>query len=242
MNELDAELFKAVAHGNSAECERLLDAGADIESIDGHRCTPLMLAIELGHNDLCVLLLKRGADAFDVPEKGSPPLHRAAQDGNMALCKLLLAHGVGVDQRTAKSATPLHAAAFFGQEQICLLLLQEGADATACDNLEYSPLDYAVAREHLEACLALRAHDARSPPISPALNKLVRRALALSPLEAAIEVGAAARVVHLLESETAPQILSERLKQSVERTNPEVASLVRSHLSKCVALESMREF
>jgi outer membrane protein assembly factor BamB len=91
----DNDLLSAAREGDLAVVERLLDAGADIDSADRYGSTALAAAAVNGHLDVVRLLLDRGADP-DIKETfyGASPLTMAlffSQEREVAL--LLLRHG-----------------------------------------------------------------------------------------------------------------------------------------------------
>lgn len=74
----DAPLLNWLVMTNEKEkINLLLEAGLDIESLDGDGDTPLACSLWLGYGDIAVLLLKKGADIKRVPN-----LMARARDGN----------------------------------------------------------------------------------------------------------------------------------------------------------------
>src|SRR5262245_44138359 len=55
-------LHAAAAQGDAAEVERLVSGGADVNAVDGHRRTPLHVAVHLRHREAAQALLKAGAN------------------------------------------------------------------------------------------------------------------------------------------------------------------------------------
>ncbi|MBS3762195.1 MAG: ankyrin repeat domain-containing protein [Planctomycetes bacterium] len=73
--------------------EALIDAGADLNALDGRGMTPLMVAARCGHMEVCTMLLKKGAKLDKTSKLGLTPLHYAAMAGDMETYELLLERG-----------------------------------------------------------------------------------------------------------------------------------------------------
>lgn len=70
------KLSSAIEDGRYDEVKRLVESGADINSvITKHGDTPLMHAVQNGHFDIAEYLVKRGADVSKRDDRG-----RMAQD------------------------------------------------------------------------------------------------------------------------------------------------------------------
>lgn len=125
----------------------LLDAGADVNAVDGAGYTPLMRAVMLNEGEpqateVCLavqrLLLERGArvpaDAAAAHWVHSPVSHYAA----------LLEGGARVDMLDERGRTPLHGAASSGRLAHAELLLARGVDVNAIDGLGRTALGTAL--------------------------------------------------------------------------------------------------
>ncbi len=85
-----APLHIAAYHGGpSGVAERLIEAGADIEQLDGYRRTPLLWAAEMGHLEIVELLLKHGADPQAKDRRGRTAAVLAAENGKHEVAALL---------------------------------------------------------------------------------------------------------------------------------------------------------
>lgn len=134
------KLFRAVARGDRARLEKLLDAGAAADA--PHRGEPA-LYVATRRDDLKAarLLLRHGADvnrrataAAPGGDSGWAPIHVAARNGNVSLVELFLRHGAEIDARSANGRTPLDLAQVSHRSEIVHLLLERGAaPATAGD-------------------------------------------------------------------------------------------------------------
>lgn len=112
----------AAARGGFTEAARaMLDAGADIDALDGEGFSPLHNACEQGHAEVAKLLLERGAKWDTVvvskPKSDRSPLVSAAQT-NAEILKLLLEKGA----IARKGDLLLNAAAAGNLESVRLLI------------------------------------------------------------------------------------------------------------------------
>ncbi|KAK8010235.1 hypothetical protein PG990_009200 [Apiospora arundinis] len=84
-------LETACGRGNLSMVERLLEAGAEVNSPVAHNGSrsALQIAVLLGHFQLATLLLDRGADCNDTGA-----IERAAYEGRIDMIELLLARGL----------------------------------------------------------------------------------------------------------------------------------------------------
>jgi ankyrin repeat protein len=91
----------------------LLDYGADVNSKNEYRITPLDFASQFGHrNDARVarLLIAHGADPNIPEQNGCTPLHRASMNGRIEIVRLLIEYGTNVEVKDDKGRTPLDVA------------------------------------------------------------------------------------------------------------------------------------
>lgn len=105
----------------------LLDAGADLHSVDHEGWTPLHEASRSGQAEIVVELLSRGADVTAKDSNGFPPLCWAAKYGKVAAVKALLAAGADVNATCTMGLTPLQMAADAPSDEVAKVLLAHGA-------------------------------------------------------------------------------------------------------------------
>ena len=89
-------MFEAVKNGEFALCEHYLDAGCDVNALDGDGDAPLHYAAFHCRPDLCTLLLQRGADVNKRDYLNTTPLHRcfwSDHSAQHAVREVLLSHG-----------------------------------------------------------------------------------------------------------------------------------------------------
>jgi uncharacterized protein len=100
------QLKEASSTGKIAEVQRLLDAGADINTGKELGLTPLYFATLDQHEDIALLLIEKGAD---VNLMGGPhsdtPLMNAAAFNELSIIKALLKHGARTDLRCRNGMT-----------------------------------------------------------------------------------------------------------------------------------------
>lgn len=181
------ELFAAIAAGDGARVDALLDGDSALASARNHqglsavlaalycrqedilaalldRRPPLDLfeAAALGRTDILAELLDSGDEVGAWSADGFSPLHLAAFFGRVATVRLLLERGAPVDRpsRNGLKVTPLHSAAAGHHAGIGALLLAAGADPNAKQQGGFVPLH--AAAQHGDAALvrALLDHGA----------------------------------------------------------------------------------
>ena len=127
-NSLDRALLEAADDDNIADINRLLDAGANVNSkIDGDG-SPLIVAARNGHVRAVRLLLDRGADP-NMPVRGDGnPIIMAAREGHEGVIELLLNRGANIDQIVPDDENALIQASKEGRLRIVSLLVSRGAN------------------------------------------------------------------------------------------------------------------
>ena len=187
-------LHAAALSANSAEVERLLAAGADVnERLDGVG-SPLHAALRNcgdddpvvggGHRHLETVksLLAAGADVRSRLRWGGTPLHDAARFGLIHVADLLISYGADVNSREAsEGCTPLHLAAVNDRLRMVEYLLAKGAEMDSVAHPDPRP---AVPGESL-------------------CHRLIHRdesALGMTPLQLAARAGRVAVVRRLVEA------------------------------------------
>ncbi|CAM9682445.1 unnamed protein product [Scytosiphon promiscuus] len=138
-----------------AIADLLLDAGGELDAVDGEGSTPLMIAAATGGAALCELLLARGADSSARNFAGSSALFLAVMGSNPAQsCScvgVLLDAGCNPDESRPDGTAALHVAAGEGHSEVLSDLLQHGAQVDALDALGMTPLMYAINKDHGDA-------------------------------------------------------------------------------------------
>ncbi len=119
LSELNDALFSAAKAGNTAQINALLAQGAQVNSYNMSRETPLHAAAALGRSGAVSLLLQKGANPNATTTGGWTPLHSAARFKHTQVAKLLVVKGAQVNRHNSQGKTPV------------VLATQVGATATA---------------------------------------------------------------------------------------------------------------
>lgn len=112
----------------------------DIEAVNAHGETPLMMAALKGEQEWVRKLLARGAK---VDKAGWAPLHYAATGPEPQIVAMLLDRGASIDAESPNRSTPLMMASQYGTEASVDLLLARGADARRRNDLGLDAVDFA---------------------------------------------------------------------------------------------------
>ena len=177
--ELDDALFIAAEAGYAVACQRLIQAGVNVNTVasDGG-WTPLHLAAANGRDSVCRLLIQAGANVHAVTRYGITPLHRAADGGHVDVCQRLIQAGANVNSVDRNGWTPLHDAVANGYVEVCRLLIERGANVHAVTNDDsWAPLHCAATRGHLDVCRLLIQAGANVNAIDRYDNTLLDQAI-----------------------------------------------------------------
>src|SRR5688572_12454977 len=154
-------LVEAAEQGDRVAVNRLLDAGAavDTRAVDG--TTPLHWAARADRLETVRLLLESGADANAADRYGVTPLYLAAENGSAAVIAALLDAGADVNAVAPIGETALMTAVRTGVVAAVALLLDRGAAVDARDSeFEQTALMLAVRESHPEVVALLLARGA----------------------------------------------------------------------------------
>lgn len=120
-------LHKAVAKGNRALVDLLLEAGADTNATTSLGLTPLHLAAEDGFAFIISRLLAHGAGVDARDERGNTPMHAAAHLGCVEVVTELLRAGASPSLRNHRGQTPLQVARAMSHYNVVEALMHAGA-------------------------------------------------------------------------------------------------------------------
>ena len=139
----------SIKAGNKDIANYLLDHGANVNTPNTSKVTPLMAAAYNGDLDMVVKLLAKNADVHAVDQLKKTAIVYAAGNGHAEVVGKLLDHGVEVNARYKNELTALMWAAGSGHAKTVALLLQRGADPDLKDDREKTALQMADEAGHL---------------------------------------------------------------------------------------------
>lgn len=125
---VNQQLFKAVAAKDTVDAEALLQKGADANyavavGTGGWKMSLLILATNNENVNMVKALIKHGAKVDVKDQWNTTPLMYAAYSGNMELIRFLLDHGADVKATDGKSNTVLSSAKE-GKHQEAITLIE----------------------------------------------------------------------------------------------------------------------
>lgn len=154
--QLNAELRKAAEDEDRAEVERLLNAGADIDSVDqSGRVFPrtaLNQAACTGRLEILRVLVEHGGDVNAAVPDSTAPLAHIVHRRDPEIVRLMLERGADPDAPDASGEPALMRAVMPGNAEVVRLLLEYGADPDALDDKGDRPLHWA-ARNEMRGCV-----------------------------------------------------------------------------------------
>ena len=120
----------------------------DLDALNQHDESPLMLASLKGQLELCERLIAKGAG---VNKPGWTPLHYAATHGHVDIMNLLLEHHAYIDAASPNGSTPLMMAALYGTPAAVKVLLEAGADPLLKNDQGLTAIDFANRAQRTES-------------------------------------------------------------------------------------------
>ena len=136
-----AGLHAAAAKGDTAEIERLLAAGQNVNAQDAHSRTPLHVAAHFGHQAAAQALLKGGANPNALDAQKYDIVTIVAVTNDVPMLKLALAGGTNPKAITSPyNGTALIAAAHLGHAEVVRVLIAAGAPLDHVNNLGWTAL------------------------------------------------------------------------------------------------------
>ena len=171
---LAAPIHDAAKAGDVAAIAAALDAGANINAIDGGG-TPLYFAVRRGKFAAAKLLIERGADVNVGSNYWGSLLTIASGMARADLVTLLLAHGA-YPNSTSNGESVLHVATKYGCLACVKALVEAGADVNAPTYDKHSstrtPIHIAIRYGYREVADYLMAHGVVVPNPAPITAKL----------------------------------------------------------------------
>ena len=107
--------------------EVLIMQGADVNTFDRNRWTPLHRVCNENATEIVKLLIENGACVNVSNEGGSTPFHYACFEGELEIVEFLISKGAEINARNKRGDTPLVRAKEYWNEDIIKLLIKHGA-------------------------------------------------------------------------------------------------------------------
>lgn len=134
----------------------LIEAGADLNLLDGSGRSAVHLAVDRNQPELIELLLERDADPNVLCRTGWAPLHHAAAQDRTEVVAALLKGGADPMRLSERGGTPLHEGAASGGLAIAKMLIEAGTDPSVVSKTDVTALDLAIEFENKEVLPLLR--------------------------------------------------------------------------------------
>jgi cytochrome c len=178
------ELHDAARTGDLSKIKSYLDAGANIDELDGEKNTPLFIAAKWGKTDVVKFLVNKGADLAHASAGpfGSlgTPLHAAVGRSQLETVKVLLELGADANQPDAGAGPPLHIALSKSDMGMADLLQEYGAEPVSAPPVNHlvKSADLALGKQVSGTCSVCH-HIGKEPSertrLGPALWGVVGR-------------------------------------------------------------------
>lgn len=163
-NQGQTALITATMNNNVTIMERLLEAGAHINTTDAYGRTALYVAVSKEMNNTVDLLLKHDANVLVVPRGDKRSyMHHAAECDSIKLAETLLSKNIPLDKQDQDGNTPLHIAAKFNNASFAEFLLDKGAKTDIVNNVGFSAQDIAKNKSHHPVANMIRMYEEGTP-------------------------------------------------------------------------------
>jgi ankyrin repeat protein len=156
-----AGLHAAAAAGDIASIERLVDAGANREAVDGRQRTPLHVAVYQKQHEAARTLLRLGANPNALEIDRYDAITIAAVANDVPMLRIALDGGGDASAITSRyDGTALIAAAHLGHTEVVRMLIAAGSPLDHVNNLGWTALIESIVlgdggRNHTDALTAL---------------------------------------------------------------------------------------
>ena len=142
------DIFTAIERGDLARVKAFLDAGVNINAVDGFGYSPVHTASSNHQDAILSYLIDKGADV-NLPDgnSGATLLHYVADFNQLAAAKAALARGGSLAIEDRRGNQPLWTAVFNDKGRseridIVKLFIEHGADADHKNRFGKSPKDF----------------------------------------------------------------------------------------------------
>lgn len=144
------------AEGYADLTEKLLKAGAEIDSTTPNGYTPVMLASKNHHADIADMLLKKGANVtYEIkkgPQKGYGLIHLVSREGLTSLVRYCIEQGEDINKTATNGTKPLTLAVKGGHAETARYLVETGATTYLPPDNNNSPMHAAIEAKNLQLC------------------------------------------------------------------------------------------
>lgn len=148
---INITLYRLSQSAGLEEIKSLVKRGADVNFINEHYRTPLMVACHHRREEIVDFYIGNGACVGRVDIFGSTPLHYASVSGSTKIVKTLIDEGANIHARSyGDKCTALTDAASRGHTKVVKLLVAKGADINARNTNGATPLISASRRPCME--------------------------------------------------------------------------------------------
>lgn len=120
---LEYNLLIAASKGYTAEIERLLNKGADVNAHTSEGATPLVFAVASGKPEAVDAVLFYNPEVDKITASRETPLLIAVKNDYFAIAEKLIRAGADIEYRDIYGATPLHYASLYGYAGLADMLL-----------------------------------------------------------------------------------------------------------------------
>lgn len=140
----DEALLDAAATNDLAAARRALAAGADLETRNDRRQTPLVVATKAKHAQVAELLLEAGADPNAKDDLSDSAYLYAGAEGYDDILRLTLRHGADVESTNRFGGTALIPASEHGHVETVRILIDAGVRIDHVNRLGWTALLEAI--------------------------------------------------------------------------------------------------
>ena len=130
-------LLWSVENSSREICMRLIEANADVNSVDKSGDPIIKKAVLRGDAIVCSALIARGALVDGIDSTGNTLLHHVQDQG---ICEILMAAGCPMNVVNSYGETAVFRAIDHNREGVSLALLEKGGDPQTADVFGTTPL------------------------------------------------------------------------------------------------------